>query len=633
MTMTYRRDIDGLRALAVLAVIIFHGFPALLTGGFVGVDVFFVISGYLITAVLVSEMEAGDFSLAGFYERRARRILPALFLVLGASVIAAWLWLMPDDMESFAGSLSAVSLFASNLFFWRTSGYFEAATDLKPLLHTWSLAVEEQYYLVFPLFLLLLRKYRPAWVVATVVILAAASLWAAQHYVAGRPGAVFYLLPTRGWELGLGALLALRHVKHEPVGSEALALLGLALIAASVLAYHDGIPFPSLYALVPTVGAVLVIHAANGTAVGRALGSKPLVGVGLISYSAYLWHQPLFAFAKHRNFGDPTAPVLLGLVGLTLVLAYLSWRWVELPFRNRKRFTRAQVFSGSVAGSVAFLAVGLAGQATNGFEGRLSADRRAFLDTFEVSLPEWRYVMSEGLMTKFRAQCDFYDLDSYRAGFPTDVPRPAIAPECYQRNGAKHSVLVWGDSHAQNLVYGLIRTLPKDWQVLQVTSSSCTARLNARFSRDRYCENSNAFAYQTILKVRPDVVIIGQARGHDGKAMERMAKALRGVGVGRVLFTGPTPHWRADLPKLMAFKLWENTPRRTFVGVDRDLLSFRAPGVDYISLTDYFCNAEGCLVYFGNDRRRGITSWDRAHITPLASYHLARDVLSDRVSR
>lgn len=629
--MKYNLSIDGLRALAVLPVIFFHADYALFPGGFVGVDVFFVISGYLITALLVGEMAADRFSLVSFYERRARRILPALFLVLGASVLAAWVWLMPDDMQSFAGSLSAVSLFGSNVFFWRTSGYFDAASDLKPLLHTWSLGVEEQYYFVFPLLLLLLRKHSRALAVITLTALSAISLWAAQRFVVQQPEAVFYLLPTRAWELGLGALLALYHVKQAPRGSEPLAIVGLLLIGVAVATFSASLPAPSLYTLVPTLGTALVIHAASGaTVVGRLLSSRPLVGVGLISYSAYLWHQPLFAFAKHQNFGTPRPGVMGALVVLTLVLAWLSWRFVEMPFRDLTRFRRKQVFTVSLVGSLGFLAIGVAGQTTNGFELRVSADKREFLDSFSMQRPEWRYVITEGLQEKFRTQCDFYDLDRHRARLPTHVPRPRIAPECYQPNGARHTVFIWGDSHAQQLFFGLARTLPSDWQILQVASSACPPRLNAESSAEQFCDQSNWFARQVVARTKPDVVIVGQNAGHDSKAMAAIARDLRAAGVGRVLFTGPTPHWRTRLPKIVAFRFWESTPRRTWTGVDREMLErskalVHVPG--YVSLTDYFCNDAGCLVYYGNDRRKGVTSFDYGHLTPVASLHLARDLL------
>jgi hypothetical protein len=239
-------------------------------------------------------------------------------------------------------------------------------------------------------------------------------------------------------------------------------------------------------------------------------------------------------------------------------------------------------------------------------------------------------VYEHKLEEKFRTQCDFYDLDRHHVGLPTNVPRSHIAPECYQSNESRHSVFIWGDSHAQQLYFGLARTLPSDWEILQVASSACPPRLGATPSRENFCDQSNWFALRAIARTKPDVVIVGQNAGHDPAAMTAMARYLRAQGVEQVVFTGPTPHWRTRLPRIVAFRFWESTPRRTWIGVDREMLErsralASVPG--YVSLTDYFCNAAGCLVYYGNDRQKGITSFDYGHLTPLASLHLARDVL------
>ena len=302
--MDYRREIDGLRALAVLPVIFFHaGFPTF-RGGFVGVDVFFVISGYLITTIILAELEQGKFSIINFYERRARRILPALFLVMFVCLPLAWLWLLPQEMKSFSQSLVAVSAFASNVLFWRTSGYFETAAELKPLLHTWSLAVEEQYYLLFPVFLMLTWRLGKRWIVGLLACVFVVSLAAAQWNAVAKPTATFFLLPTRGWELLVGAFVALYFSKDRnkipaKLLCEVGGAVGFVLITYSIFAFDKQTPFPSFYALVPTIGtALIILYATQSTLVGQLLGNRVCVGVGLISYSAYLWHQPLFAFAR-----------------------------------------------------------------------------------------------------------------------------------------------------------------------------------------------------------------------------------------------------------------------------------------------------------------------------------------------
>lgn len=379
--MKYRSEIDGLRALAVIPVILFHAGFEHFSGGFVGVDVFFVISGYLITTIILSEKEAGTFSLANFYERRARRILPALFLVMTVSLPAAWLWLSPPDMEDFSNSLLAVSIFSSNYLFWLESGYWDAASELKPLLHTWSLAVEEQYYLLFPLFLMMMWRFRKRWIVGSFLAIAATSLIIAQWGAYRYPAATFYLLPTRAWELAIGASIsfyflyrkqAIRVLLSNKIVDEALSLCGLLMIGYAVYAFDETVPFPGLYALIPTVGTGLIIlFSSPQTLVGRLLGTKILVGIGLISYSAYLWHYPLLSFARHRSLTEP-AELFFGLLALlSFPLAYLSWRYVESPFRKKGIFNRKTIFIFTLVASAFFISIGLAGLATSGWQGRV----------------------------------------------------------------------------------------------------------------------------------------------------------------------------------------------------------------------------------------------------------------------
>lgn len=361
--MNYRREIDGLRALAVLPVILFHAGFELFSGGFVGVDVFFVISGYLITTIILAELEQEKFSIVNFYERRARRILPALFLVMLVCIPFAWVLLTPADLNSFAKSLIAVPLFVSNIFFWRDGGYFETAAELKPLLHTWSLAVEEQFYVLFPLFLMFFWKLGKRWILVTLVFVFLASVSLAQWGAYAKPDASFYLLPTRGWELLIGTFAALylsrANRKEFSKGiSDFFGWVGVALILYAVFAFSKATPFPGLYALVPTLGTVLIIlFATRQTTVGKFIGNNLFVGVGLMSYSAYLWHQPVLAFARHWSKELDQILILL-LVTLVLVISYFSWRFIEQPFRSKAKFNRTFVFTASFLVGLIFIFIG-----------------------------------------------------------------------------------------------------------------------------------------------------------------------------------------------------------------------------------------------------------------------------------
>lgn len=367
--LSYRREIDGLRFIAVVPVILFHakvpGFP----GGFVGVDVFFVISGFLITSILMNDLEKDRFSLVTFYERRARRILPALFVMIAACVVAAEVILLPTEYQDFAESAGTAAVFLSNVFFWANSGYFDPISEESPLLHTWSLAVEEQYYLLFPLILWALWKLGPKTIVATLVAMTLASLALAEWGWRNEPTINFYFIGSRAFELFIGSLSAI-WARQNPQTNGWLAGLGLVLILGATFGFSESVPFPSVYALVPVVGTALVLlFARTGTATARLLSLPVLVWVGLVSYSAYLWHQPLLAFARVQDWVPLDATLTAFLIAMTFALAFLSWKFVEQPFRSRgesARFSRKQIFVGSAVLIAVTFAYGLYGRASDG---------------------------------------------------------------------------------------------------------------------------------------------------------------------------------------------------------------------------------------------------------------------------
>lgn len=350
MTPRYRSDIDGLRAAAVLPVVLYHaGFPGL-PGGFVGVDVFFVISGALIGQILFAEIDAGTFLLIGFYERRARRILPAFLVCLAATLLAGWCVLVPDAAADLTRSAVASAVFLSNVWFYlQAQDYFDAPATAKPLLHTWSLAIEEQFYIVFPWLLIglsmLSRRLGGRWPLREIAIgaLLAVSLALAVRGTMYHPQGSFYLLPTRLWELLVGSLIVLPAAANVRVPrplAECLGVTGLAMIAAPMALYSAATPFPGLAALPPTLGAALVIVAGRDglpTLTARLLGSAPLRAIGLISYSLYLWHVPVIVLGRAWQGADPGLVVRIGMVTVSLVLAVLSWRWIERPFRSARR--------------------------------------------------------------------------------------------------------------------------------------------------------------------------------------------------------------------------------------------------------------------------------------------------------
>ena len=324
--MKYRPEIDGLRAIAIIPVILFHAGFSAFKGGFVGVDVFFVISGYLITTIIYSDIKNKSFSIAHFYERRIRRILPALFLVSLTSIPLALLIMLPSEFKDFSKSLAAVNSFSSNILFWQESGYFEPGAELKPLLHTWSIAVEEQFYIFFPLFLLLFKKLGTKRLIILLFAVTLISLGLAEYTAMLDSSANYYLLPSRIWELSIGAILAISIPVQNKTSlsfSAWASSFGLGMIIYSVFTMNKNMPFPSTWTLIPVLGTALIIAYSKPTNVtGKILCWKPLCGLGLISYSTYLWHQPLFAFSRLRE-EDTTAEKYLILIFISIAAFFL----------------------------------------------------------------------------------------------------------------------------------------------------------------------------------------------------------------------------------------------------------------------------------------------------------------------
>lgn len=367
--MIYRKEIDGLRALAVIPVIFFHAGFTTFSGGFVGVDIFFVISGYLITTILLNDLETNSFSIIRFYERRARRILPVLFFVILISIPFAWILLPPYELISFSKSVAAIPLLISNFFFWKDGGYFDTAAELKPLLHTWSLAVEEQYYIFFPIFILFSWRLGKKFIFWALILGIISSLIIAQIGSILKPVPNFYLLPGRVWEFALGGVLAFYYKSGGGLRSgleqEILSLCGLISILLAIFTFSNEIPYPSIYTLLPTVGAALIIlFAQKNTLVGKLLSARLFIGMGVISYSAYLWHQPVLAFAKIGaiSFGDIPKIVLLFII---FTLSIFSWKYIEAPFRRNNFISSRFIYIALAVGSILFIWFGFYSSSIN----------------------------------------------------------------------------------------------------------------------------------------------------------------------------------------------------------------------------------------------------------------------------
>ncbi|MDO7834045.1 acyltransferase family protein [Sphingobium sp. HBC34] len=530
----YRRDIDGLRALAILPVLLFHAHVPGFSGGYVGVDIFFVISGFLITGIIAREIDDGRFSLMRFYERRFRRIMPALALmILAVLAAAAWLYL-PGDLEGVPRSALAATLFASNLWFFTDTGYFSGGADVKPLLHTWSLAVEEQYYIGFPILLMLLARFAPRWRIVVVALIAAGSLALAILMQRDTSGFTFYLLPTRAWELFAGALLALGAVPsiRPRWARELVAWSGCLAVTLAVTFYDRTTVFPGITALPPVLGAAMLIHAAPGTSMARILALPPLVGVGLISYSLYLWHWPLIVFTEYATDMPLAGGTRIVVVAAALIAATLSWRLVECPFRDSRRVPARHIFRFTGAAMALLCILSLALLAMGGWPSRFDP-------------PALAQMAGQHDFAPSRKQCHDTFLRNARP--------------CTLGAATRPDAMLWGDSHGVELAYALsLDAKARGGALIERTTSSCPPVLGYD-ATDPRCAAANRAAFDAIRAdpaIRRVYMAAFWANGNfDSPAfvarLDRTIAALRALGRDVVLI-GPVPPQPFDVPRRLA---------------------------------------------------------------------------------
>lgn len=618
-TTVYRSDIDGLRALAVVSVVLFHIGLGAIPGGFVGVDVFFVISGYLITGILYREIDGGHFSLWRFYERRARRILPAATVVILTVLVASYAFLLPGAYVDAAKSGIAASLSAANLYFFSTVSYFDGGGDSKPLLHMWSLAVEEQFYLVFPLLLIMLRKFGQNAMRAALVVLGVLSFALACFWVKTEPMAAFYLPHARAWELILGGLLAVFRWK-APASvwvRNGMALFGLVLILSSLRGLNSASAFPGFSAAPACLGAGLLLAAASserGNIVSWGMSLPPVRFVGLISYSLYLWHWPVIVFyhegAAFLPFELPTGRMgQVAMLVVSLALATLSWRFIERPFRKSTAATSRRVVG---VASVAILATCLVAAfpwVMNGFPGRFSAEGQ-----------------------KIAAFTDYDGATPYRDGkcfisskFKREDYQPGL---CLNRKEGVTNYMIIGDSHAAHLWWGLSHELPGA-NVGQVTASGCRPLLEQSSTSSRNCAELMKYAFSEGLQAyRPDVVLIaGLWRPTDDlAALRRTLKAIQAPG-RKVILVGPMPQYSAVLPKLLLVSLSKDPSwiQRRQLGwvpeLDKKMRALAAQsGASYLSPYDAICERGVCVTTLPDGSP---IQFDTAHLTAAGSEYLA----------
>jgi peptidoglycan/LPS O-acetylase OafA/YrhL len=488
MNLKYRQDIDGLRAISVLAVLLTHAGIGLFSGGFIGVDIFFVISGYLITNIIVREIQVNEFSLMRFYERRIRRILPALFVVVVFTIAVCAVLYDDAKFKDFGKSVIATTLFVSNINFWKESGYFDGPSQLKPLLHTWSLAVEEQFYIVFPMFMFLVYRYAKKLAPFILAGTAVLSFGFAIYTTSNNPSAAFYLSHLRAWELLVGSMLAINIIPAE-VGkkySNIIGIAGLAMIGIPIFQYSESTKFPGLAALAPVLGAAFILFSGmeGKSLVGRLLSIPPLVFIGKISYSLYLWHWPLIIFVKYYMIRQLT-PLETGILLIaSILISALSWRLVETPFRSKAFVSTRQIFA---FGAIGMVVMFLAGGAVYYFKGFPERPGLEYLAKDRKKAEAWLF-----------NECNVNSIDNPKSIIPCKVGDRSQLP----------SFMLMGDSHTAMLGKAIHRSAEQSGiSGILTYLAGCPSLLDmmpAPASGDVKCTAYNHMAL-TYLKEHPEI--------------------------------------------------------------------------------------------------------------------------------
>ena len=598
----YRADIDGLRAVSILLVVGYHAQPWLVPGGFIGVDIFFVISGFLITRIILTRANAGTFSSLEFYARRVRRIFPALIVVLAVTYLIGWFVLLPDGFALLGRSTAAGVAFVSNLFQLRQTGYFAPDAAENPLLHLWSLGIEEQFYIFWPPLLVLMfgSKNRRVWIAA----IAVASFGVSLMIFLGCREWSFYSPISRAWELLAGGIVANRLIdrpegetRRFPHADNFKAAIGIAAIVGAAVALNKDSLFPGAYALLPVFGAVLIVIAPNSAVNRILLSSRPMVLIGLISYPLYLWHWPLLSYLAIMRNGVPNVVEIWAAVVVAVVLSWLTFRFVEIPLRRNPTAVPKLSFALLTVG-----VVGLATAAGAGFGFRFPADIR------DIAM------LSPRNNAGFRDKCFL------------EAPDARLDANCIEQ-GNKPLLFLWGDSTAAALYPGLKKaaeTIP--FRLARFAAPGCAPIL-----ADVKCAGVNDLVFGFVKSSHPEIVLLHAMwdRTHDLDKLGETIRQLKALHIPRIVILGPVPLWKRTLPLALVntFRFRHVVADRIASGVsgagsDQQMRAFsEAAGVEYISAWRALCDSEGCLTRVGPTADDVVTT-DIVHLSNAGSKFL-----------
>ncbi len=600
--MQFRSDIAGLRAFAVLPILLFHAGLSWLPGGFVGVDVFFVISGYLITSIVSRDMELGRFSILEFYRRRVARILPALIVVIFAVLAAGVALLLPFELTELGHSAAAAAGFVSNFYFVKAADYFGGAAEGKPLLHTWSLAVEEQFYIFYPLVLMIVRRWAPRHVATVILAMSAGSLIVAFVLGQYKADAAFYLIPARAWELGIGGLVALDF--YPKVRSRELSTLlagaGLAAIAFAVLFVRPDMPFPAPWAIFPVLGTALVIAYAPKTAADAVLSAPFLQFFGNISYSLYLWHWPVITFYRLMTGIELHIGESVSLIAISIIISWVSYRWIEMPAQARLRSGAAKGVC--IAGGAALVLTLGAALAVS-----LSADNLVRFPP-EVkriaSFANYRETPESKYQYKEADECISHERERNPSG-------------CMNIDPSRYNVLIFGDSHASQYWRAFVERFPEK-NVMRASTSGCRPTVET-YGLEK-CTEMVRYVLEALREKGgvQSVVLVGRWRPKDIALAQRTVRDLVALGI-KVTVVGPMVEYDGDYPLILA--------RAELAGTKDDLARMRlaqrrevdlamkpaiaATGAVYVSAYDIECPSGQCILMADGDPMH----FDYGHLT------------------
>lgn len=633
--MKFRKDINGLRAIAVIGVLLFHFNASWMPGGFAGVDVFFVISGFLMTGIIFRGIEQEKFSILNFYVARANRIIPALVLLCLVLMVFGWFYLTPFDYKVLGKHVASSVGFLSNIIYWMESGYFDTSSLEKWLLHTWTLSVEWQFYIIYPLILVAMRNFLSIRTMKLTILVAMVLGFAFCVFATYRwPNASYFLLPTRAWEMLIGGVAYLYPLTLQESRKKLVEWIGLILVVSSYFVISAENPWPGYLALFPVLGSFLIIQAQRNDSI--VTSNIVFQKIGAWSYSIYLWHWPLVVAIYY--FSLSSSYIYLGMA-LSILLGFLSYKYVEkIKFPRSFPTLLSYLKCKPIYIAIVGMGIGTTLYATNGVNLNIrqgaSSEQAKFLDYYTVE--------HKNLDEAYWVKCDTYASLNDKNTYETD-------PICIQKNG-EGGVFLWGDSHAEALSLGL-RTLLKSQDIpfYQKTSAGCKASLSETKLQTgifkKACDHSNKLALESIEKIKPSIVIIAQANSHDEQNWLEVANQISLISNAKVIVVGPVPQWKPSLPKVMIKpKNWNSDEKMiSDIGLDLDVIntdkvmSFRNDDnrYEYISLISKLCKKNESGDYYCRVRTNNndLLQVDYGHLSKSGSLFVVNEILADSILR